>query len=403
MGIRKNEEFGSNMVRIELFGIQSIDEIGEEDVYDISMGDCDDFFQNEHNYIANNIVVHNCHASGILVSDVPLKEIAPLRTARKEVLATQFPYEDLELLGLIKFDILAISTLSVVKKTLELIKKNYDIEIDIETLELNDKKTYELYKSGNLGGVFQCENWGMQKTMKDIEVDCFEDVVAAIALYRPGPMENIPQYCARKRKEEKISYFHTSIEPFVKPYLENTYGIAIYQESIMQICNSLAGFDISDGYMMIKAIGKKKKYLMEKFEDQFISGCVKNKVDKEVAKQYWEKFIVPFAGYGFNRCLDGGMCVKNKVDNQIYTVEELEKQIIEKEIILDSYYKNNVVEDKLVDVFETGEKDIYEIELENGIVLRSTMDHKFMCSDNKMHTIEEINKYDLGILYFDNG
>ncbi len=288
------------MNNCELFEIVSIEELDFEDVYDISMNEGPEFFQNEHNYVASNIVVHNCHAAGVVVSDVPLDEIAPLRTARKGMLATQFPNEDLETLGLIKFDILAIATLSVIKNTVEMIRKNYDITIDIENLPLDDQMTFEMYRTGNLGGVFQCENWGMQRTMRDIKVDSFGDIVAGLALYRPGPMDSIPKYCARKNGEEDVSYFHPSIEPHVKKYLEKTYGILCYQEQVMQICNSLAGFTITDGYIMIKAIGKKKDYLMNKFKEQFIGGCVKNGVDEYVAIEYWTKFITPFASYGFN-------------------------------------------------------------------------------------------------------
>lgn len=240
------------------------------------------------------------HASGSVLSDIPLIEIAPLRTARKTLLATQFPYEDLELLGLIKFDILALSMLTVVKRVLELIKKNYDITLDIDNLPLDDEPTLALFRSGNLLGVFQCESYPMQKTMRDIQVDRFEDIMAAISLFRPGPMDNIPEYAARKKGENKIDYFHPSIEKFVKPYLEKTHSVIIYQEQIMQICHSLAGFSLTDGYVVIKAIGKKKKHLMEKYEKRFIEGCENNKVPKNIAKQYWDKYIVPFAGYGFN-------------------------------------------------------------------------------------------------------
>jgi DNA polymerase-3 subunit alpha len=240
------------------------------------------------------------HAAGVVVSDIPLDEIAPLRNAKKGVLATQFPNEDLEALGLIKFDVLAIATLTVIKKTVQAIKDYWGIDIDVENLPLNDEATFELYRKGNLGGVFQCEKHGMQKTMRDIKVDRFEDVIAGLALYRPGPMDSIPEYCARKHGENDVSYFHPSIEPFVKPYLEKTYGVLCFQEQVMQICNSLAGFTITDGYVMIKAIGKKKLFLMEKFEKQFIQGCVNNNVPQEVAKQYWDKFITPFASYGFN-------------------------------------------------------------------------------------------------------
>ncbi len=240
------------------------------------------------------------HAAGVVVSDVPLDEIAPLRNAKKGVLATQYPNEDLEVLGLIKFDVLAIATLSVIKKTAEMIKEYWGIELDLENLPMDDEPTFELYRRGNLGGVFQCENYGMQKTMRQIGVDRFEDVIAGLALYRPGPMDSIDPYCARKKGDETVDYFHPTIEPHVKPYLEKTYGVLCYQEQVMQICNSLAGFTITDGYIMIKAIGKKKIYLMEKFEKQFVKGCENNGVPKDVAQQYWDKFITPFASYGFN-------------------------------------------------------------------------------------------------------
>ena len=316
------------------------------------------------------------HAAGIVVSDIPIDRIAPLRLARKGVLATQFPMEDLEILGLIKFDILAISTLSVISKTVQRIKEQYDIEVDLENLPLDDQPTLNLYRTGNLGGVFQCERYGMQQTMRSIGVDRFEDVVAGLALYRPGPMDSIPKYCATKKGEQDIDYFHPSIKPYVKEYLEGTYGVLCYQEQVMQICNSLAGFSISDGYVVIKAIGKKKEHLMNKFAKQFANGCVEKNVPRDVAEQYWEKFIKPFASYGFNRCLDGSTQVKDKKTGAIHTVKELEKKFRNKKkpiIFLDSckrdktysdrftskYFRHDkVVEDEIVDVFKTGEKDV---------------------------------------------
>ena len=799
------------MNEMELLDIESVEELAQGDVYDISIDDGFDFFQNEHNYIANNVIVHNSHAAGIVVSDVPLDEIAPLRNAKKGVLATQYPNEDLETLGLIKFDVLALSTLSVIQHAVEKIKDYWEIEIDVENLPMNDEATLQLYREGNLGGVFQCENYGMQKTMRDIGVDRFDDVIAALALYRPGPMDNIPRYCARKKGEEKIDYFHPSIEKLVKPHLEKTYGVLCihedtlismgngshkpikevkiydtvlsysdstfveekmvrgcaptrkcdgykvtlsngrsviltddhkvytwegmkevkdldvgtdligcpsilcrdintdkrncfswlgkdedvsyligmligdgnvhkgvnicvgeegkskilerwlnnhlpklkthryfhmkswcvsiscdelvdnrrkencgnrktkfgkligeldlrknchnkripsiifkmseesqraclaglidsdgcisygkdgriyvnytsvnrnlledirhlcdwleietriknnkiyiqnvvavkegiapymvlknikedamviwefktvfykkiyveekrkleglsvrafckkykisrgnynkrdvfsvnalsngkfindygfhaphllfykiesiekiydaqfygmsvvdnhnlfgngilisncFQEQVMQICNSLAGFTITDGYIMIKAIGKKKEHLMAKFEKQFINGCVKNQVPDHVAKQYWDKFITPFASYGFNLCLDGSMCVKNKINGEIYSISALKEKFENNkkiEIFLDSCIDGDIVGDRLIDVFETGEKEVYEIELDNGIVLKCTLNHKFMSDDMKFYTVEEIMEKDLNILYF---
>jgi DNA polymerase III alpha subunit len=342
------------------------------------------------------------HAGGVCLSNTPLQNLAPLRRATKgETLATQFVSEELESIGLIKFDVLAISTLTVIMETLKLIKQNYDIDLDIFEIPMDDEKTFALYRSGNLGGVFQCESYPMQKTMKDIGVDSFNDIMAAISLFRPGPMENIPEYCSRKKGYTSVNYFHTSIEKHVKPFLKDTYGIIIYQETVMQICNVLAGFSIAEGYVMIKAIGKKKVELMDKFKSQFISGCVKNDVPEDVATEYWDKFIVPFSSYGFNKCLDGKMLLKDKNSGKYWTIEDLAKEFEHNkklDIILDSYKDGKIIEDELIDVFSTGEKDVYEIELDNGFILKCTLDHKFICSDEKEHTVREIMDSDLDII-----
>jgi DNA polymerase-3 subunit alpha len=240
------------------------------------------------------------HAAAIVVSDIPIYDICPRRSTRDGGLATQFAGEELEKIGLIKFDILAISTLTAISKTLKYIKNNYGINIDIENLPLDDKKTLELYRSGKLLGVFQCETYPMQKTMMDISVDRFEDIAVAIALFRPGPMASIPEYCNRKKGISRVNYFHSTIEPFVKPYLEKTYGIIVAQEQVMQICNSLAGFTIFEGYDLIKSISKKKAADVVKFTKKFIVGCIKNGVPENIAEEYWKRFIVPFSGYGFN-------------------------------------------------------------------------------------------------------
>jgi len=239
------------------------------------------------------------HAAGIVISDSQLCDIAPLRISKAN-LATQYPYEDLESMGLIKFDILAISSLTVIQKTVEMIKQNYGIVLDIKNLSLSDQKTYDLYKTGKLIGVFQCEGHGMQETMQEIAPTSFNDIMAAISLYRPGPMASIPEYCARKRGHKKVDYFHPIIEKYVKPHLEKTYGLLVFQEQIMQICNSLAGFSVTDGYVVIKGIGKKKVELISKYRKQFIEGTTSKGLSTALAAQYWDRFITPFASYGFN-------------------------------------------------------------------------------------------------------
>lgn len=132
-------------------------------------------------------------------------------------------------------------------------------------------------------------------------VDRFEDICAGIALFRPGPMASIPRYCARKRGNEKIDYFHESIKPFVSDILNPTYGILVYQEQVMQICNSLAGLTVSEGYQVIKAVGKKKEDQLKKFKNRFVDGCSTNNIDRNISARYWDEFIMPFAAYGFNK------------------------------------------------------------------------------------------------------
>lgn len=281
-----------------------------------AMAHCDSFGQymkkysqiSDHsNKIEGLASSYGVHAAGIVISGEPLARIAPLRATSKSdenagaEYATQFAYEDLEYLGLIKFDILALSTLSVISETVKTIKERLGIDIDIQKLPLDDEKSFELYRSGNLTGVFQCEEKGMQKTMIQMGVDRFEDICAGIALFRPGPMASIPKYCARKNGTESIDYYDESIVKYVESILRPTYGILVYQEQVMQICNSLAGMTVSDGYQVIKAVGKKKEDQLKKYKSIFVDGCCKNGIAKNLASRYWEEFIMPFAAYGFNK------------------------------------------------------------------------------------------------------
>jgi len=362
-------------------------------------------FLNYAKDIEGTISNYGIHAAGIVISNSPLCDLAPLRTS-KAGFATQYPYEDLEDMGLIKFDILAISTLTVIQKTAEMIKNNYGISVDIKNLKLTDEKTYDLYKTGKLVGVFQCEGHGMQETMQEIEPTSFNDIMAAISLYRPGPMASIPEYCARKKGHKNVEYFHPSIEKHVKPYLKDTYGLLVYQEQIMQICNALAGFSVTDGYIVIKGIGKKKVELIEKYKKQFIKGANENDLPENLSEQYWERFITPFAAYGFNRahCISGKMRVKDKITGNLYTIDELIELDKNKRsnLVIDSYIDGTIIDDTIIDVFETGEKDIYQINLNNGMTLECTLEHKFYCSDGKEYTVSEILRDDLEIIYSEN-
>lgn len=344
---------------------------------------------------------YGVHAAGIVISEYPLATIAPLRATSKSdedtkvEYATQFAYEDLEYIGLIKFDILALSTLSVMSETIKTIKDTLNIDIDIQKLPLNDASSFDLYKSGNLTGVFQCEERGMQKTMMQIGVDRFEDICAGIALFRPGPMASIPRYCARKKGFEPIEYFDVSIAKYVASILKPTYGVLVYQEQVMKICNSLAGMTISDGYQVIKAVGKKKEDQLNRYEDIFINGCEKNGIDRSVSCQYWREFIMPFASYGFNKCLSGDTVFYDAVSDQSWKISELAELKLSNNMPSLKLWSKDLINnewfvDTLQDVFYTGEKLVFKVKFDNGIIVECTENHMFLCSEGNFIEVREI-------------
>jgi len=238
------------------------------------------------------------HACGVVISSEPLENIVPLQhpTQDEKAIVTQYEMHSIEDLGLLKMDFLGLKNLTIIEETRNLIKKQRGIEIDIENLPLDDKKTYELFQRGDCIGVFQLESEGMRRYLKQLKPTKLEDIVAMIALYRPGPMGLIPEYIARKQKKKKIEYLH----PKLKPILESTYSIPVYQEQIMKIAQELAGFTLSEADVLRKAIGKKIKKLLLEQKEKLIEGMVNRGIKEEVAKKIWE-WILPHARYSFNR------------------------------------------------------------------------------------------------------
>jgi DNA polymerase-3 subunit alpha len=238
------------------------------------------------------------HACGVVIAKEPLENIVPLQhpTQNDETIVTQYEMHAIEDLGLLKMDFLGLKNLTIVEDTLARIYKVHNISINIEALPHDDKKVYKLMQQADTIGVFQLESGGMQRYLKQLKPTEFEDIIAMIALYRPGPMELIPDYIARKHGLQKTEYLH----PKLKPILSNTQGICIYQEQLMQIARDLAGFTLGEADILRKAVGKKIKSLLVVQEEKMVQGMIKNGVSKEVAKQIWE-WVLPFARYGFNR------------------------------------------------------------------------------------------------------
>jgi len=236
------------------------------------------------------------HAAGVVIGDRPLEETIPLyRDPRSETLATQFSMKYVELAGLVKFDFLGLKTLDVLQKSVALLA-NRDVAIDLENLPLDDAETFEMLARGDTTGVFQCESSGVRDVLRKLKPDRFEDIIAVVALYRPGPMDNIPSYINRKHGIETVDYLHKDLEEC----LSETYGIPIYQEQVMQMAQALAGFSLGGADLLRRAMGKKIKAEMDAQRDVFVSGAKRRNVDEDTAIRIFET-IAKFAGYGFNK------------------------------------------------------------------------------------------------------
>ncbi|MBV9348876.1 MAG: DNA polymerase III subunit alpha [Pseudolabrys sp.] len=236
------------------------------------------------------------HAAGIVIGDRPLSELVPLyRDPKSDMPVTQFNMKWVEQAGLVKFDFLGLKTLTVLKKAVDLVKRR-GIDIDLAAIPLDDKKTYELLARAEAVGIFQLESQGMRRALLDMRPDRFEDIIALVALYRPGPMANIPTYCARKHGMEKPEYVHPKLEPI----LRETFGVIVYQEQVMQAAQILAGYTLGQADLLRRAMGKKIRSEMQAQRKHFVDGALKNNIEKYQADLIFD-LLERFAEYGFNK------------------------------------------------------------------------------------------------------
>jgi len=348
------------------------------------------------------------HPAGVLISKEKCIDVVPLKVS-KDVVCSQYVGPEVEEIGLVKYDILALKTLSVLDKTRKMIKERHGKDIDIDKLEPTDPKVLDSLNHRSNHGIFQFESDGMCRLLANIKVDDFEDMIVANALFRPGPLEAgvLDMYADFKHGRRKIEYLH----PLLEKVLKKTYGIICFQECVMNVSRVLAGFTGGQADTLRKVIGKKKPELIkkEKLDELFINGCIKNGVSKDLAEKIFEQ-IKFFGGYGFNRCLSGDTFVLNKTDNSYFKLSELCNYIFSSkynkdgskyntDIILDSYIDGKMVSDKVVEVFETGEQEIFETEFDNGLKIKCTLEHKFMCEDNRFYAVKDIVSEDLCVLY----
>lgn len=240
---------------------------------------------------------HGIHAAGVVIAPDDIVKFAPLEKAQKGVISTQYSMGPVEELGLLKMDFLGLSNLTIIKNALRIIKRVYNVDIDIDNLPLNDEKTFELFQRGDTTGVFQLESAGMKRYLKELKPTVFEDIVAMVALYRPGPMQFIDDFIARKHGMRQIVYPHPSMENSLK----NTYGVLVYQEQVMQISKEVCGFTGGEADTLRKAIGKKNAELMAKMKDKMIEGGQKHSgIDQALMNKFWKQ-LEDFAAYCFNK------------------------------------------------------------------------------------------------------
>ena len=354
------------------------------------------------------------HAGGIIISSSPISDFVPLELSKDGSVVSAWTEglssQDLAPVGLVKFDLLVIVNNYQVALACKLIKERHGLSgicnlpgmkdwSDISYL--NDPKALEMANKGDLRCVFQFDSDGIRKLVRETGVTSFDDLVAITALYRPAciKLKMHERYAQRKKGIEKYEIY-----PALKSTLSKTYGVQVYQEQVMRILHIVGGIPLKDCEAVRKAISKKKIDKFIKYKEMFIiNGQKVLNTSAEEVEYLWSQ-IEAFAGYGFNLCLSDDTVLFDKNTSSYITIKEALNLIDNTKIVLDSYDTESriLLEDEVEDIFLVGEEELYEVELENGFVFKCTMQHKFICSDNKPHTLEEIIKNDLEILEIDN-
>jgi DNA polymerase III subunit alpha len=245
------------------------------------------------------------HAAGVVIGEKPLIDICPLAIDKDKQPVTQFAKEPVEEIGLLKMDFLGLKTLTVIQEAIDLVEAVHKVKIDFKKLSDDDPKTYELLSRADTVGIFQLESGGMRDLIRRIGINNIEEIIAVIALYRPGPMNMLPAYCERKTGAKAIEYDH----PLLEPVLKDTYGVMVYQEQVQKAANVLAGYSLGEADILRRAMGKKKPKEMEAQRAKFIKGCkTVNNMPPEQAKHIFDN-IAQFAGYGFNKAHSAGYAI----------------------------------------------------------------------------------------------
>ncbi|HEV2339377.1 MAG TPA: DNA polymerase III subunit alpha [Patescibacteria group bacterium] len=315
------------------------------------------------------------HAAGVVIADKPLTEYVPLqREPNGEKVVTQYDMYTVgeDGVGLLKMDFLGLRNLTIIEESLRFIKQNQDTVIDISKVPLDDKKTYELLSSSETTGIFQLESAGMRRYIKELKPTTIFDLMAMVALYRPGPMQNIPSFIARKHNPALITY----PDDRLKDILANSYGILTFQDDVLLTTITLAGYTWLDADKFRKAMGKKIPSEMKKQKEKFIQGAVQNGLTQKRAEEIFE-LIAPFAGYGFNKCVIADTIVTDAYSGKQYAVGQLYRTNKQIHVLslTDSY---KLKPSPIISIQENGIKKVFEVITRRGLKIKATDNHPFL-------------------------
>ncbi len=312
------------------------------------------------------------HAAGVVIADKPLSNYSPLFKTSDDQITTGFSMRILEKIGLLKVDFLGLRTLTVIDQTLKIINKTRAKVVALDKLPLDDPNTYKLLASAQTIGIFQVESSGMRDLLKKLDPERFEDIIALLALYRPGPIGSgmLDDFIKRRHNLIPIKYEHPKLETILK----ETYGIMVYQEQIMQIASALAGFSLAQADVLRKAMGKKIPEVMEKQRSNFIHGCFKNGIKESTATKIFD-LIEYFSGYGFNKCVVGSTKIMDADTGNMITIEELfsNEKSVKSTLSCNDNFK--IVKNKIKNVFYNGIKPVYKLKTALGREITATSNH----------------------------
>ncbi|OGH64139.1 MAG: hypothetical protein A2821_02535 [Candidatus Magasanikbacteria bacterium RIFCSPHIGHO2_01_FULL_41_23] len=314
------------------------------------------------------------HAAGVVIAPTALMDFSPVQYETGGTrITTQYEMKSVEAAGVLKNDFLGIRNLAILGNAVEFVKKTTGQEIDIYNLPLDDAKVYEMLARGETMGVFQLGGSGMTRWLKELKPNRIEDIMAMVALYRPGPMESIPEYIRRKYNPEAVKFFDSRLEKI----LGASYGLLVYQDDVMLTAIALAGYDWMEADKFRKAMGKKIPEEMAKQKEQFYKGCQEiGKVKKDIVDEIWHA-IEPFAAYGFNKCLVGETEIVDAATGAIRTIKEMYEQKSRMSVLSLSGYKK-LIKRKIIDIYKNGKKPVWEITIRSGRKITATGNHPFL-------------------------